>query len=87
MIITVTQEHIDKGVKKHCERCALSLAFHDSGFPKAGIGVMSVWPFGLDKEHEQRRWDLPEKAVSFREGFDGGWPVKPFTFEMHIPTC
>lgn len=84
MKISVTQEHIDKGVPAKTDCCALTLAFRDSGFPKAIVGIVLAYPMNND-DGVLSCILLPREAIDFRNSFDTGKPVKPFTFEVEVP--
>lgn len=87
MTITVTQEHVDKGNPGVSNECALALAFISAGFPDVRVRTDGVWPYGYGIANEEIGVELPETADGFRFAFDRCLEVKPFTFEMDIPTC
>lgn len=77
MKVKVLQHHIDQGIRKDTERCAIALALQEQ-FPEMEVVVgltcasvdMASWIFqGAD-------------ATNFVMRFDEGEPVEPFEFEM-----
>ena len=77
--VEVTPEHIKNGVPDSSESCALALAFKSAGFPKARVGITSVWLEGFEGN---RFATLPRSAEKFAQRFDDGAPVAPFSFEI-----
>lgn len=79
MIIEVTQEDIDAGIKKNCTKCPIALAvqraFKNSSLE---IGGLSVY------QDCHKVCEMPYEARVFVQCFDDGKPVNPFTFELHI---
>lgn len=80
MRIDVTQEDIDKGVKKcHCT-CPIALALKRQtrvAYEVSDDCVVAVT--------DRFAHGLPEHASSFIRAFDMGLIVAPFSFELDIP--
>jgi len=80
MIVKVTQEDIDSGLKSNCCECPIALAMKRiSSMPSVGrlyasCSVNSVRYWGV----------LPLAAKEFIHLFDDGFPVKPFEFEINF---
>lgn len=85
--INVTAQHIAKGERDSCRFCPVAHAIRealpdielvavDSAF--ASLGHPDAWP-------ACREIALPEAATRFIEAFDGGDPVRPFTFDLDYP--
>lgn len=85
MRITVTQEDIEKGVRRNCVRCPIALAMtRQTGLPwfvdeRGGIVFSHKHPKNI-----QLMVDLPWQAMDFMSGFDSGLPMFPFTFDLDI---
>ncbi len=84
MKITVTQEHIDGGVKDSPWACPIARAL-----PRAPAGY--DYEVFEDRVHlwssrEGARYSyLPEEARLFVAKFDNGEAVEPFEFELDLP--
>ena len=77
MQITVTQAHIDAGLRCDCDKCPLVLAFREKVGPcSVGAGTLILFRPSF------RMLPLPDEALQFRRDFDEGRPVKPFSFKM-----
>jgi len=77
MKVTVTQQHIDKGVKGSCGFCPIALAIKEA-FNTDYVLVAS----DLDIGESIRDFPTPEEVQQFYCDFDRGQPVQPFTFEL-----
>ena len=79
--ISVTQEHINRGLRQSCSRCPISNALRDrfpTCIPSTAYGSASVY---LKNSAFYAQYALPEDpAGRFIAAFDGGLPVRPFTF-------
>lgn len=76
MKIKVTQEHINRGIRRDDSKCAIALALKDHGFRNPCVTDTNVC---LDKNLRCYR-DLSKRAMKFVEKYDSNKPVKPFTF-------
>ena len=76
MKITVTQQHIDAGVRGSATSDPVALALKDAGWEKVYVNVFGIQ---LGKE---KRYPLPEGMWKFMYDFDNGNPVFPFEFEL-----
>jgi len=76
MVIEVTQEHIDKGLKMSCSMCPVALALKDKGFTHVSVIGYSMFVDG------SRYINTPELR-QFINDFDMGEYVKPVQFEVH----
>ena len=80
MLIKVTQEHIDRGIKGSAYHCPIALACGDFGMTKPGVGTHYV--------HPNSTWGggtyyiLPPIARRLLLEFDVGQPVAPFEFDL-----
>jgi hypothetical protein len=84
VIITVTQEHINRGDPRHSERCAVALAMADAGLenPSATESTLIWWD---DKATLNREVPTPSEAARFmRRGrhYRLRHLARPFTFEL-----
>ena len=80
MIIKVTQEHIDNGVKFNCSKCPIALAMTEK-FPNCAVGLFGYWVDATDLTMDYKL--LPVNANKFIEMFDSGKKVEPFEFEIN----
>ncbi len=84
MRIEVTQDDIDHGVRRECDRCPIARAL------KRATG--EAWDVGESNDHQattcrrggdRAKWlKLPDEATNFMFAFDNGFPVWPFSFEF-----
>ena len=86
MRIEVTREHIETGVPKSPEKCALALALTEAGFDKATVGGSCFWwgPYIDELTYLRKGCDVPEVAGLFMDAFDKHIPVEPFEFELEV---
>jgi hypothetical protein len=84
MLITVTQEHIERGKKKNCAECPVALALHDAGFPDAYVSFDRVWASPDDRLNNYNCLlaFLPILVRVWISNFDSGKHVEPFEFEL-----
>lgn len=85
-LISVTQEHIDNGLRSLCWNCPVALAAQEQTnllYVKAGYSVIE---FGasLPTQHHMK---TPTRVKRFIRKFDclGRSAVKPFRFWLEIP--
>ena len=79
MIIQVTQQHIDSGLKGSCTSDPIALALKDAGFPEPWV---SAYYIQTDKGDKSTRVETPDSVDYFQRLFDNGSPVHPFEFEL-----
>ena len=76
MKVTITQEHIDKGVCGKADRCPIALALRGLGWADVVVGVSKVW---IGKKQHM----MSHEAAAFVEAFDQPKPyAKPCSFEL-----
>ena len=82
MLINVTQEHIDNGLKRTCGKCPVALALLSAGAPDPFVGKDMVW---IDfSDPDCMGIVLPKEAHNFIHEFDEGKKVEPFSFTLNI---
>lgn len=80
MLIKVTQEHIDKGLRAVPNSCPIALAILDTcqcGFISVGVNNCV-----FDVDNHSKSVYLPLMAILFIRLFDSHQPVEPFEFEL-----
>lgn len=80
MLIEVTQEHIDKGVKKNCQNCPVAIAAQ-AVLQNSDIR-MGQWTLYDSRFTTIAR--VPFVVTDFVNRFDLGLPVQPFSFNLKI---
>ena len=80
VLISVTQEHIDKGVKTSCGSCPIAIAAKEVFIEGIEIAV-GINCIGIDTYFV----DVPGPARRFIRAFDDGKFVRPFSFEIDVP--
>jgi hypothetical protein len=78
MIIHVTQEDIDNGVRQDCRCCPVALAL------KRVARIQRVFLGGVSLSPTKIIW-FPPEVKRFIERFDWRNTVQPFSFELDIP--
>lgn len=80
-LISVTQEHIDKGERNMACTCAVALALINHGFDPA------VSKTAISIAYRGRIYDIkhPRSVNRFIKRFDKGLAVKPFRFFLNEP--
>lgn len=76
-IINVTQQDIDKGIKRTCLTCPVAIAMARATGKSITVSRESFW-YGM------RRIRLPKEAIDFIWAFDDDRKVEPFSFEVTI---
>lgn len=77
MIVSVTQEHIDQGVRGDCSKCAIALAIKDiPEFKNEQVEVDGGIHIG------GQAYYMPDRAIDFITRYDAGLRCVPFTFEL-----
>lgn len=85
MRVKVTQDHIDRGVRREPCLCPIALALKDLGVDKPNVHFTFVrWEeWGADGIFERLCLpNLPAGARKFVKLFDEGESVKPFEFDL-----
>ena len=76
-VIEVTQEDIDRGVRKESCQCPIALALQRCTGYLWAAGPLEACRIGVaDSDVE-----FPRDAKRFIRNFDDGLPVQPFSFE------
>ena len=80
MQIDITQDHIDRGVRKSCTHCPIALAVQE----KLGVDSVTVEQEWIYPPDDEVRYFLPAAARDFISYFDwaGRSHVRPFSFEL-----
>jgi len=87
MKISVTQEHIDSGVRNACSRCPVALAIAEHVRNGIFVHVNRHLAFKNDKD-KKYLWEsvlLPENVLDLIHHFDRAGTVKPIEFDLQIP--
>ena len=81
MLIRVTQEHIDKGVRDDCRQCPVALAIQEA--TKSIVDVLPMYcQFTYISDWPGKAVNLPIEVTEFIKGFDSEGFGLPFTFEL-----
>lgn len=78
MRIKITQDHIDKGLKRDCHSCPIAWAITEvrhQSYVQVGTNDVRI---------DAQVYQLPAKVSRFISNFDDGQPVKPFAFNLEI---
>lgn len=84
MKITVTQQHIDKGVRGSCSSDPISLALQDAGFKNPWAGTDRITASGFGPFRRYYSLETPPALLAFMRDFDTGKEVLPFEFELEV---
>lgn len=76
-IITVTQKHIDTGVRIDPIKCPVAKAIRAAGFKNVSVGGTVCFGKNYSKSAA-----LPKRVCNFITRFDREKAVKPFTFRL-----
>lgn len=80
MIITVTQDDIDKGCKGKAQACAIARALVRT-VPNAAEAVVCIFFQVIDVHgHNLLECDIPDHVGDWITRFDNGKHVEPFSF-------
>lgn len=74
-MISVTQQHIDSGLRGSCEKDPIALAMIDAGY-------MNVWISPDRIRANGRTYEMPEPVASFIHKLDNMEFVDPFEFSL-----
>lgn len=83
-LIQVTSHHINEGKFRSPYSCPIAKALEEKqilfhGVTQEGIDLCSTL-------EDDKRIPLPDNAVEFIHAYDEGQAVKPFEFEVEIPS-
>jgi hypothetical protein len=81
MIINVTQENIDKGVRHDIALCPVALAAQDVFQIAVVVGYHTIVD-DSNEAYDCLDYDNARKVEKFIRDFDNRKPVKPFSFEV-----
>ena len=81
MKITVTQQHIDAGLKGSCTKDPVALAVLELGFVRPWVGATRL-SFLDRKSRKEHSYLIPWAVQEFMYAFDNSKPVLPFEFEL-----
>jgi len=89
MIVKVTKNHIDRGKPDSCYNCPIALALHEADYAVSYMVTVSPVHVHLEFSGIETEMDLPlpQIACDFIDDFDNGRKVKPFEFELEIPSA
>lgn len=79
MRIQVTQDDIDKGIPKDCNACPVARAVRRALNADA---VSAAARIRVQKGSKRIHYKPSLRVFKFYRQFDGGYFVKPFTFEL-----
>ena len=80
MTVTVTQEHIDKGMKRNCRLCPIALSIWEA-MPELYDLKVQGSGITLFAEDSFRTFDLSQEAYRWLVSYDASGFVEPITFE------
>lgn len=83
VIVKVTKNHIQHGVKCHALNCPISQAFRDAGL-NIVLGPYNLLFVGTDSYKYVDNIDCTPKMAKFIRDFDCGRPVEPFSIKVRI---
>jgi hypothetical protein len=75
MIISVTQKHIDDGLRGNCSKDPIALSLLDAGFKK-------VWVSPDALRLDDKVYEMPGIVAVFIRDFDNTRFVDPFEWEL-----
>jgi hypothetical protein len=79
LTIRVTQRHIKKGKSNKPKSCPIALALKERFHRPVKVGADKV---EVNYDYGQIVYYLPDEATQFVYNFDGGYKVKPFSFQL-----
>lgn len=89
--VKVTQEHIDRGKRRDCAKCPVTLAADELVKPDVHLTTGKTYIYWCDPwidrtgDLEVQEAVLPAAAIGFIVDFDMGTWVAPFTFTIELP--
>ena len=84
MKISITQDHIDRGIRFNCSRCPAALAIIEATGREVEVSISWVWLHEKKYERAARRIRISPEVSQFMREFDVGLPVLPFDFELEM---
>ena len=84
MVIQVTQEHINRGVREHCRSCPVALAVNEA-FGVTNAEVNLLWIVINRGKSSERHYEFPLHVQRRIARFDRNQPMYPFQFELGEP--
>lgn len=85
MIVSVTQEDINLGMRHNCYHCPIAKAtqrnYAHPNYVRIDSGTLTVFSKVSMQEHT---YHLPWNAMTWIAKFDSGQEVKPFEFELDV---
>ena len=81
MKISVTQKHIDAGVRGSCSQDPVALALREAGFHTPWVSSSGIRSYDSTRKKVQD-FELPDDVLQFMRDFDNLVPVEPFEFEL-----
>jgi hypothetical protein len=82
-VISVTQKHINKGIREERDSCPVALALLDNGFDFVSVDQISIdWRINNNAVNVAS----PRSVARFVTKFDklGKKAVKPFNFKLNV---
>jgi hypothetical protein len=84
--VTVTQEHIDKGMRNQCSICPVALAFRDvNNMRDVLVGESSCHVKLWHDQYFRNAATLPSVVSDRIRDFDSGLGMEPFEFSIEVP--
>ena len=88
MNITVTQDHINAGVKTQCRMCPIALAITDLGLGYGFAGPINCYIFRNTNDIMPiYQGTTTTEMLHFMTKFDRDKPVSPTTFVLEMEEC
>ena len=88
MKFSVTQAHIDTGVREDPLSCAVALCLKEQLPPDCGLDLDAVKTDRVrfsDADGHDYEWFMPPEVERWIVKFDDGKEVQPFEFELELP--
>ncbi len=82
MLVQVTKEHIEQGIRSDSRNCAISLAIQGMGYEKVVTSWCVCSVTKTISGEAEVQYAVPPEARYFISQFDRGEPVEPIKFVM-----
>lgn len=82
VVVSVTKDHIKKGVKSEKDCCPMALAMKDAGCKDVIVDRTAM--FFRETNGDENAIVLPDDVKRFVDDFDRGMKVKPITFKLTL---